>query len=119
MAFQAGDLEEPAGLLHALPLVDFPQMAVSFQYEWLLPNGRNASDHHLFPVPVPVSPLHWNVRHRRHTLELSSLSRTDESESHAIGHNSRCNQRKTFFPDLHVSVFQFSLKMPEGSQGVS
>ena len=55
MAFQAGDLEEPAGLLHAFPLVDFPQMAVSFQYEWLLPNGRNASDHHLFPVPVPVS----------------------------------------------------------------
>ena len=52
---QAVGLDEPAGTLHMLPLIDFPACDLGLGFDWLLPAGRSALEHHLFPVPVPVS----------------------------------------------------------------
>lgn len=50
-------MEEPAEQLHALPLVDFPYIAITANYLWSLPEGRSADDHHLFPRQIPVTLL--------------------------------------------------------------
>ena len=50
-------MEEPAEQLHALPLVDFPYLAITANYLWSLPEGRSADNHHLFPRQIPVTLL--------------------------------------------------------------
>ena len=53
---QAAGLDQPAGTLLALPLLDFPFGQYVLSSDWHLPNGRDGNQHHLFPVPVPIGP---------------------------------------------------------------
>lgn len=53
---QAAGLEQAAGTLFALPLVDFPAGYVRAALQWDLCRGRHADDHHLHPATPPVRP---------------------------------------------------------------
>lgn len=53
---QAAGLDQPAGTMLALPLLDFPHGEYILSSEWHHSNGRNGQQHHLFPVPVPTGP---------------------------------------------------------------
>ena len=53
---QAAGLDQPAGTMFALPLLDFPYGHYTMSANWHLPDGRNGDQHHLFPVPVPEGP---------------------------------------------------------------
>jgi len=53
---QAAGLDQPAGTLLALPLLDFPCGQYILSSNWRLSSGRNGNQHHLFPVPVPTGP---------------------------------------------------------------
>lgn len=54
---QAAGLEQPAGSMLALPLLDFPNGQYILSSNWRLPNGRDGNQHHLFPVEVPSDPM--------------------------------------------------------------
>lgn len=47
---QAGGLEQPAGSMLALPLLDFPNGQFILSSTWHLANGRDGNQHHLFPA---------------------------------------------------------------------
>ena len=53
---QAAGLEQPAGSMLALPLLDFPNGQYILSSEWRLSNGRDRNQHHLFPIDVPTGP---------------------------------------------------------------
>ena len=54
--WQAAGLDQPAGTLLALPLLDFPCGRYILSSNWQLPNGRNGDQHHLFPLESPIDP---------------------------------------------------------------
>ena len=56
VCIQAGGLEQPAGSMLVLPLLDFPNGQYILSSTWRLPNGRDGNQHHLFPVEVPTDP---------------------------------------------------------------
>jgi len=53
---QAAGLDQPAGTLLALPLLDFPCGQYILSSNWHLSNGRDGNQHHLFPLAVPTDP---------------------------------------------------------------
>jgi hypothetical protein len=53
---QAAGLDQPAGTLLALPLLDFPCGQYILSSNWHLSDGRNGNQHHLFPLAVPSDP---------------------------------------------------------------
>ncbi|KAL0047867.1 hypothetical protein WJX82_001975 [Trebouxia sp. C0006] len=55
-AFKAAGLDQPAGTLLALPLLDFPCGQYILSSKWHLSNGRDGKQHHLFPLAVPADP---------------------------------------------------------------
>ncbi|KAL0027199.1 hypothetical protein WJX77_002651 [Trebouxia sp. C0004] len=55
-AFKAAGLDQPAGTLLALPLLDFPCGQYILSSNWHMSSGRDGNQHHLFPVCVPTGP---------------------------------------------------------------
>ena len=53
---QAAGLDQPAGTLLALPLLDFPCGRYVLSSNWRLPSGRDGNQHHLFPIELPTDP---------------------------------------------------------------
>ena len=53
---QAAGLGHPVGSMLALPLLDFPNGQYVLSSNWLLANGRDGNQHHLFPIEVPTAP---------------------------------------------------------------
>lgn len=51
----AGITKQPAATLHILPLCELPFLEALLTPTWHLPNDRDQQQHHLFPVPLPVS----------------------------------------------------------------
>lgn len=46
------------GRLLALPFAEVGTLLVKAQFVWHLPGGRTPDDHHIFPIPAPVSSAH-------------------------------------------------------------
>ncbi|KAL0030048.1 hypothetical protein WJX79_003167 [Trebouxia sp. C0005] len=55
-AFKTAGLDQPAGTLLALPLLDFPCGQYILSSKWHLSSGRDGNQHHLFPLAVPTDP---------------------------------------------------------------